>query len=353
MHMKTRWLLYVIPFGSLLLVLSACSEPPPGSGSIDGFDLGLKTELHLIDLQRVSGPSAAAVDRARALFASAPAGLDSVRVYTATAVVDEDEGAIPLKIWLMPLGNVGDGYLALAIDDDGRVRRSRIWGSPEIDADPEAAWENYWRQFEYENARSVIPPMSALNTGEVDSVWAVLASDTSTAAATTRLLYEHRLLMYENSFILRRTMSMARGSTVPPVDWLEENRNMYHRLEEIGMTLRPIIGDSASIKYVNVTREAGEILDRGLEHARASEGDELRERILTFRRRSCGGCHGIENHAAGEGKLKDAVFGRLDEFGVRRDLYSVGRDVWGVPGEDGRSQSIADAVKAILVVAGA
>ncbi len=351
--MKTHCLLNVIPITALLFLLSACSEPPPGSGSIDGFDLGLKTELHLKDLQRAPGPNAATVDRARMLFISVPAGLDSVRVYTATAVVDEDEGAIPLKIWLMPLGDADGGYLAIAIDDGGTVRRSRIWGSPEIDADPEASWENYWRQFEYENSRSVIPPMSALDTGEVDSVWAVLVSDTSTAAATTRLLYEHRLIMYDNSFILRRTMSVARGSTVPPVDWLENNRDLYHRLEEIGGTLRPIIGDSASIKYVNVSREAGEILDRALDHARASEGDQLRERILTFRRRSCGGCHGIENHAAGEGKLKDAVFSRLDEFGVRRDLYSVGRDVWGVPGQATQSQKIADAVKAMLVVAGA
>ncbi|MDX1428997.1 MAG: hypothetical protein R3282_01865 [Rhodothermales bacterium] len=337
-------------FVSVLLVVG-CSKPP-GSGSIDGFDLGLRAELHLKDLQRVPRPERAVIESTRSIFDAPPSGLDSIRVYSATAVVDEDEGSVPLEIWLMPLDESG-GYLALAIDDGGAVRRSRIWGSSDVDADPEAAWENYWRQFEYEASRSVIPPERALPMAEVDSLWAMLHADTSAAASTTRMMYEHRLNMYENSFLLRRTMAMASGESVPPADWLANGREMYAQLVEVGERLRPIIGDSASIKYVAVAEEGGEILSLAVEDAEAAQGDRLRDRILTFRRRTCGACHGMKNHDAGAGGLKDAMMARLDDLGVRRDLFAVDKDVWGVPGDPVRSQSIADAVKAVLIMAGA
>ncbi|MBT8400398.1 MAG: hypothetical protein KJO98_07980 [Rhodothermia bacterium] len=341
-----------VPLFISLLLIAGCSKPP-GSGSIDGIELGLRTELHLEDLQRAPGPDESVIESARLLFDSPPGSLDSVRVYSASAEVDEDEGAIALEIWLMPPGANLNGYLALAIDEDGAVRRSRIWGTPEIDADPEAAWENYWRQYEYEASRSVIPPKRALPRSEVDSLWAVLRADTSASSATTRMMYKHRLDMYDNSFLLRRTMAMAGGEDVVPPEWLAEGVEMYSRLEEVGERLKPIIGDSASIKYVAVAEEGGEILSLAVEDAEAGQGDQLRDRILTFRRRTCGACHGMKSHDAGPGGLKDAVMARLDELGVRRDLYSVGKDVWGVPGEHERSQSIADAVKAVLLMAGA
>ncbi len=348
--MRPRFLCVIV--GVCLLGLSACSQPP-GSGSIDGIDLGLRTELHLDDLQRGQSPDADVVDRVREMFVAAPAGLDSLRVYSASAVVDDDEGAIGLTIWLMPLAGGDGGWLAIALDESGVVRRSRIWGSSDFDEDPEAAWENYWRQFEYDQSRATVPPEAALSSGDVDSLWGVLEADTSAAAATARLLYEHRLLMYENSFVVRRSMAVARGDAVPPVEWLTAGREMYARMEGMSDELRPIIGDSAAARYAAVSSEGGEILALAVEDAAAGRGDQLRERIPAFRRRTCGACHGIENHDAGEGKLKDAIFARLAELGVRRDLYSVDRDVWGVPGEAERSQAIADAVKAILVIAGA
>ena len=88
------------------------------------------------------------------------------------------------------------------------------------------------------------------------------------------------------------------------------------------------------------------------ESAAASDGDAVRDHSLSFRRQTCGACHGIENHTAGPGKLKNALFGRLDEFGIRRDLYAAGLDVWPVPEDVAASQAMADAVKAVLFVAG-
>ena len=39
--------------------------------------------------------------------------------------------------------------------------------------------------------------------------------------------------------------------------------------------------------------------------------------------------------------------------GHRRDLFRVGFDVWGVPGETDASQALADRLKAVLIVLGA
>ena len=346
-----RRIVHMCAYGVLAIMVTACSSAP-GSGSIDGIDLGLNTELHLKDLRAAPSPDASAFDRARGLVSSAPSHLDSLRVYSARADVDEGE-TVSLKIWVLPLSESDvRGMLALVTDPDGVVIRSRIWDNQDFDSDLEGAWETFWSQFEYDGSRGVIAVNHALWSADVDTLRSNLNADTTATGAITRLMYEHRLIMYDNNYLLRRSMALSGGDRVPPLDWIDANRDMYRRVGEIGIELRPIIGDSASIKYVAVAEESSEILMLVAEDAAASRGDAVVERIQAFRRRSCGACHGIKNHSAGTGKLKDALFGRMDEFGVRLDLFRVGLDVWSPPGEADRSQRMSDAVKAVLVVAG-
>ena len=65
----------------LTVSLPGC-DTPPGSGSIDGVELGLHLRLHLEDLARQEdGLDPERLSRARALFDRPPQGLDSLRIY--------------------------------------------------------------------------------------------------------------------------------------------------------------------------------------------------------------------------------------------------------------------------------
>ena len=132
----------------LTVSLPGC-DTPPGSGSIDGVELGLHLRLHLEDLARQEdGLDPERLSRARALFDRPPQRLDSLRIYTARTTL-EDERALDLRVALLPLqGELAGGFLAVAVGGDGAVYRSQLWGTPAFDTDPESAWENFWRQFQ-------------------------------------------------------------------------------------------------------------------------------------------------------------------------------------------------------------
>ncbi len=316
------------------------------------MDIGLHTELHLSDLERAAAPSADAIKYARDLIDLPPRQLDSLRVYSALADLEED-GTLAVDLWILPFDAAeGGGTLMLAIDPDGHVMRSRVRDNKTTASESKASWEVFWSQFEYDNSRSTISPERALSTVEVGSYRDTLYADTSGVAALTRLMYEHRLIMYDHSHFLRRATAGSAGDRLSSPDWVEEFRETYRRMAEIADELRPVIGDSASAQYARVVDDGAAVLALVAESAAAGQTDAVRDQALSFRRRTCGACHGIENHTAGSGKLKASLFGRLDELGVRRDLYDAGLDVWAVPEDISGSQAMADAVKAVLVVAG-
>ena len=349
MSVSTRSGRWLLPAIVTVLLLPACSEGPPGSGSIDGMELGLQTELHLKKLVAATPPDASTVEYARSLFRDPPL-VDSLRVYTASAEIDDE--LTELTLWVLPLGpELDDGKAVAALDDTGAMLRSRIWGSDDLDSDPEASWENFWRQIEYRGSRSTIPSGIATSDAAVDEYISQLRSDTS--ATITNLLYEHRLAMYASNYIIRRTFATSRGEHVPPLEWLRSNQTMYSRLGEIAEGLTPLIGDSAVVSYKAVLGDGQAILDRVVSEAAIGNGDAVRNQVGTFRRQTCGNCHGIENHRAGEGELKQVLFTQLQDLGVRNDLYRTGLDIWAVPGEETRSQQIANVFKAIMVIAGA
>jgi hypothetical protein len=316
------------------------------------MDIGLWTELHLSDLAASARPEPESLMQARSVVQDSPAMLDSLRVYTAVADMEED-GRVPVELWALSLAPTeGGGTLVLAIASSGIVLRSRVWGNETFDEDPNASWGVFWDQFEYDGSRSVIDPADATSYATVEAYRDSLAADTASAASLARLMYEHRLIMYENSHFLQRSSAASGADRVPPLEWIETFRSTYDRMAEIAEELRPVIGDSAAAGYAQVVEDGAEVLALVAESAAAGSGDAVRDQALAFRRRTCGACHGIDNHTAGPGKLKNALFTRLEELGVRRDLYRAGLDVWAAPQDVARSQVMADAVKAVLVVAG-
>ena len=334
----------------LTVSLPGCDEAP-GSGSIDGIELGLHVRLHLTDLARqTDGLDAERLSGARALFNQPPQGLDSLRLYTARTTLDDR--VLNQRVALLPLqGEFAGGFLAIVVGDDGVVYRSRLWGTPAFDDDPESVWENFWRQFEYRRTRTVIDPSSALADSAVDQFWMRLQADSSQDLGL-QALYAHGRQMLANSLLIRRTMALTGRGEVPEPSWYEHYIDAFTHLDTTAEHLQPLIGEDAVSQYRSVTSEALALLTPLVSHARAGDAGKARSAILEFRRRTCVTCHNIEDHALGEGRVRDALMAAFKDRGMRRDLYRVGYDVWPVPGEEAASQELASAIKAILFVLG-
>ena len=69
---------------------------------------------------------------------------------------------------------------------------------------------------------------------------------------------------------------------------------------------------------------------------------------------ACFGCHNIRDHGLGwKGPLVfPGIDSRLNEFGLRADLFRVGMDVWSPAGEEESARQIADSVQAALLLVG-
>lgn len=327
-------------------IMSACDEPT-GSGSIDGIALGRGTSLHLENLNRQSvGIDATRLEEIQSRFEVPLAGLDSLRIYTAQTTL-ENEGLVDLRIAVIPhLLRQEGAYLAVAVDASGVMRRARIWGMP----DPETAWENFWRQFEYLHVRTVLDGTETPPDATLEHWWEELQADTTEEGRLRLALYQHPSRMRNMSFLIRRTMAVAGRGDVPEAEWYHQYSNDFRALEANAALFEPLIGSIASAQYKAIAREAREQVQTLAKHAQNGDAGKLRDAIQDFRMQSCGSCHAIEDHTTGPGDLQDAVFEQLRLFDVRQNHYRVGIDVWPVPGEEGASQQIANAIKAVLLL---
>ena len=333
----------------MLPILIGCSSGLPGSGTIDGVDLGLPMGLHLQNLAPASTPPNLAP--AKALFTIPPPGLDSLRFYTARAETEED-GVLDLMIALWPLDESWEGgYLLVAVDAEGKVQRCRIWGNSTFDEDPNGGWENFWRQFE--RGRSALNPNATLPDSLVDDYWAALQADSTAEAQGTRLLYTHLQLMQSNSYLVRHSMYKTGQGEVPSPDWYRARIEDFARIEGMAEDLKPFIGEAAAGQYAEIAADGQVLLEPVVEASQAGEAGRVRDMIsVNFYRRTCRGCHAVESENLGGDTIYGGLQGEMPRLGVTRDLYRIGYDLWAVPEDPIRSQALANAVKASLLVMG-
>ncbi|MCH8245387.1 MAG: hypothetical protein IH951_03155 [Bacteroidetes bacterium] len=320
-----------------------------GSGTIDDIEIGKLLRLDLENILEMEGVfERDRVDQVQALFSEPPPGLERLRIYSATAEVDE-EGRMDLRIAMLsqPAG-MDEAFLAIAVGSDGVLYRSRLWGIP----DPESAWENYWRQYQFPPIRTVINLSSAPSDSLAEHIWMRLQSDSSAEGQTLRALYRIQMLMRSNSYLIRRTMAVTGNGEVPEPEWYLESKDNFAELGRIADALRPVIGESAAKQFTDATDESKALFEPLVSHARNHDAGKLRRAVMDFRRHTCVACHGIEDHLLGEGNLNRALISRLSALGVRKDIYRVGYDIWPVPGEEQKSQEIASTIKAMLILLG-
>ncbi|MBO6575087.1 MAG: hypothetical protein JJ896_06720 [Rhodothermales bacterium] len=276
---------------SLVLLFVAGCGGDGNSGVIDGMDLGETLELDLANL------------------AAVPGSADTWSLYTAQAEA-EPVGTTWLAIAVAP---AAAGSLAVAVDEEGVLVRSRLWGME----DPDAAWENYWRQFEYRRTRGLQP----------DSVRVPTYRDS--------LLLGHAHIMLDANYVIRHTMAVTGRDERPPESFYQSVAMAFDTVSTMLEPLRSHVGSAAFDDYASKAGETAEAL-RGL-----SGSGDLRDAVMDFRRQSCGSCHRLETP---HGELRDASMTQMPD----RLWYQVGLDVWPVPGEETVSQEVADLIRQMM-----
>ncbi|NNE42704.1 MAG: hypothetical protein HKN12_00720 [Gemmatimonadetes bacterium] len=339
---RTRSLLVAVA-----LVATGCGvgETLPGSGMIDGMDLGMELGLDLRDLEVAPlQPDPVLLDRIAELSDYRGEG---IRLYDAATTLGDDDVPLQIAVAKLPIG----GILAVALDEAGVVRATGLWGAAVFDTNRNGGWETFCRQFQ--DRAQVLVTAETLGPADVDRYWADLAADPSPDAALTRTLYRHRRLMTANGQFVRATMRLTARGDAPPHDWFRRWKRNFQDVASLSGSLADVIGPLASEQHRILAEEAAVQLDAVLVAVRTREPRDVRQMVSgPFYRATCTACHVTPSDRLGGEEIHDGLRSRMQELGVRRDVMRVGFDLWGVPNEDRTSQTVANAFKAIFLVAG-
>jgi hypothetical protein len=333
---------------ALAVLLGSCQEtdPLPGSGMIDGMDLGLELGLDLAEL----AAAAAQADPALLERIATKTGYDSAQppvLYTAHTLLGEEE--VELRIVMLPLAM--GGRLVIATDSTGHVRATGLFGTSTFEPDTDGAWETFC--FQFRNGAAPMTLAETMGPAQVDQYWATLQGDPAAEAEALRALYRHRVLMAANSQYVRATMRRTARGDLPPRDFVRQWRLNFLAVSELSSTLSGFFGEKAAEHHHRLALDAAERLDSLLLTADTQEPRDVRKLVSgDLYRDTCKACHEIKSDRLAGDDLYDGMRRRLGEFGVRRDVLRVGWDLWGVPGDEEHAQDVADAFKAGFLLLG-
>jgi hypothetical protein len=341
--MRLRLALGVAP-----LLLSACGvgETLPGSGMIDGLDLGMELGLDVRELEIAEvQPDVRLLGRVAQL--SGHDARSFSRIYTGQTRLGSSDVSLRIAVVALQDG----GRLAVAVDDQGIVRATGLWGTPSFDSDADGTWETFCFQFHGRplllRAEETLDPVAA------EGYWADLQRDTSPDAEIARALYRHRLLMASNGQLLRATMRRTARGDLPPWDWFRKWKEIYGEVGALSEPLRGLIGDRAAERHHALAEETSRRLEAVLAAVSTQEPSSVRSLLSgEFSREACAACHGITSERLGGEGIHDGIRRRLRELGVRHDLGRVGRDLWGVPGQEDNSERVAVGFKTCFLLLG-
>jgi hypothetical protein len=330
------------------VTLAACGigETVPGSGTIDGLDLGMELGLDLRELESAPvSPDAAVLARARELTGLNPPG--PVHLYTGSTHLGNDD--VDLRIVVVPLPDTG--RLAVAVDSGGVVRATALWGDSMFDTDRDGAWETFCLQFK--DRPQLLEAEDTLDPEGVTQYWLELQNDLSSEAAVVRALYRHRRLMSASGQLVRATMRRTARGGLPPLIWIARWKRNMQEVADLSDPLADVIGPEAAERHRELAEDAVQRLDKLAMAARTEEPRAVRKLVSgKFYRGACTACHTVTSERLGGEELYDGIRRRLPELGIRRDLCRVGFDLWAVPGYEEVSQQVAAAFKTAFVILG-
>ncbi|MCZ6837148.1 MAG: hypothetical protein O7G85_15340 [Planctomycetota bacterium] len=346
-------MLSIVAGATLVVILSGGLIMKASSRPYDGPDWGIHLTAPPYDVL----PSSLSLDETTRNLIMLHSGvtaeqLDATKMYTGRT--RRDDPTTDVRLIVMPGTNEPgtEARIGVGVNAQGVITTTGFWGTQELELD----LTNGWNRFSWQFRIRTLDVDSTLN-GSVDARdvhWNELQANSEPDGIIAKLLYEHRLLMNANGYLIGHTYELVKHQGIaPPPEWYESYIASYKRMAEIADGLSSIIGEEAAQAYRERT-----VIDiaKLQEVAEASRRGEVRNvgKLITksFRTQSCGSCHGITSHVLETGDLDDALKARMVELGVRGDLFQVGRDIWPVPDQEAQSQEFANAIRAALLVWG-
>lgn len=328
---------YVI-FLMVLFALLHFKCSSPGSGTIDGLELGKVLSLDLNELALYKSSEPEILEKVNTYFITRMRGLDSLKIYSASSEINKK--VFSLKIIVIPLSvdQFAGAFIAISIND-GKVDKVRIWGNEFTNQDEDSFIENFYRQFD---GKREVPTVTEIMS-EIDAGSYVEAMDEQSS-----YLFKHSLTMFTNSYLIRRTMALTSIDRIPEISWYENIKVNIEQLDENAWNLKELVDDEILLEYKEAAKESSFELSAIItEIQNGAKPSKVRSRIKNYLKTACRGCHNIQTQS--EFTIRSKLRAQFFEHGYRTDLYKVGIDVWPMPGKNEESQQLANLVKAGLI----
>lgn len=313
------------------------SGEEPGSVELPDFSEAIGVEIS--NLASVDASSTSSND-VRNLIPGASSGLDQMQVYSATAT-DDDE-SFDVRIASIDISDQLPGTTMLIVVGDGGTVKDVVLDGV---TDSTGAWANFQSQFGYKGMRATLAADPMHSSEAAANRQAELQASSDAADQKVLMAYHHQRLMRDNTQLTREV-----STRLPSGDWFREYVDRLDDQNEIIKAFEDVTGANGVQEYLRVTSEAGNLLTAMAGQADDGNGAAISAGIRDFRRKTCGACHGIEEHNFEATDLDDGLAAHFAEIGATRDWYIAGLDVWPVPGDEETSQNVANTLKAGLML---
>ncbi len=247
-----------------------------------------------------------------------------------------------LRLMTVPVTTFDDATLGIVVSKNGIVRGVAAWNHSGIDADKTGAWDRFFRQF---RDRQIVSSAQLDAPFDPDEYWKQVVSDQSATGKLRSALYEHRILMRDNSYLVHGVrVAIEEQGVVPDADWLASYIPRYERMIEVSTEFEPAVGAEAVVKYQTMAKSGLESIRLAV--AASKNGSKKDVNAAIKRATTCAQCHSRRNHSW------DNIQGKLTDHGIRSDLFRVSMDIWSIPDEADNSQKFADHIHAALIALG-
>ncbi|MHC4977202.1 MAG: hypothetical protein ACYTF7_11440 [Planctomycetota bacterium] len=251
----------------------------------------------------------------------------------------DDDAASQQEACLVPVD--GGGWLVLFLDKNERIA-IRVLGDDGIEQDATGRWRAMLAQLQTRMSRATLDALP-------DESTRASISSLDDVDADTAELFRMRLAMRENSARFTQ-QSFGDRDVYLTTRWLTDWADNMAGLEAYLGDVEARYGEAASSRYQK-SYETGEALLR--EAASAYENDqkdEYRQAMGKVYRASCQSCHQTPAEQGGEETIYLNLREAIHQEGARRDLFIVGVDTLSVPGQERRSQQVADAARLAILI---
>ena len=340
---------------ALVFLLTACSDSRDESVEMPGAapDYGSLLGVEVQNLAEAENPWSSNVTPEWAgSFTSSNVDFGSLEFHTAQFEDEDEDEWMDVRLISVSLApRFEGGKLALAMDTGGEIQMAVLWGHPDFDEDTDAGWENFYRQFAY--GRSATAASDVLSDEERDDHVQARTSSTESSATEVIAWLKHVRAMVNTNWLIRRSFAASQTGTAAPAAFYEGAQAFF---SEMANDYTPMVaayaGDAAAQKYRENAMDAAEAMSPVIALASENDAGGVRNRIGSFRRNACRGCHSVETTGMGEDVgLRSGLTAKFTDLGMRKDLFFVGYDLWAIPGAEGDNQYVADVARVLTVAA--